>query len=200
MQNWSYMVQRKYQKSFKALSSYPRMQDDHKISPLAPFQFLVHRQYHAFSLELFWWQICFNLQFCWTNFLLSLFAVIPSFLPALPPELNAGFPPLDTLPYKHTLLQINQWSILWGLSFSKFLSFLNCPWATSLLLYFFFKSHSSPLPPGLALKLHFCHLWCFTKSSFHHMITEEHLLWDVCIQLQYLMSTPLFRSPQLLFQ
>lgn len=39
---------------------------------------------------------------------LSLFAVISSFLPTLPPEQDAGFPPLDTLPYKCMLLQISQ--------------------------------------------------------------------------------------------
>ena len=115
------MVQREYQTSFKALSGYPRVQDNHKISPLAPFHFLVNTWYRAFSLELFSWQVCFNLQFCWTNSLLFLFAVIPSFPPTLPPEQNPGFPPLDTLPYKHMLLQISWWSTLWPFWFSKIL-------------------------------------------------------------------------------
>lgn len=83
------------------------MQDNHKISPLAPSQFLDHRCCHAFPLELFWQQVCFNLHFVELT-LLSLLAVTLSFLPVLPPEQNDVSPPLDTLPCKLMFLQISQ--------------------------------------------------------------------------------------------
>lgn len=133
MQNWSGMMWWKYHKSFKAVSSHPRMQDNHNISPLTPFQFLFRRQYRAFSLELCWWQACFNTQFCWSSSLLLLSAVAPSFLPTRPPEQNDGFPPLDIMSYKCMLLEIHWWSTVWALQISKFL-YSNCPHLPSCIL------------------------------------------------------------------
>lgn len=177
----------KYHKSFKAVSSHPRLQDNHSFSPLTPFQFLFHMQYHAFSLDCFWWQACFNIVLLKQLSASSLCCC--TFISAHSSSRTEWW--FSTIGY-HALQVYALLGQIYTFGSSDQQISVVLELSRSPLLYFVFKSHGSPLTPAAALKHNYLYLCLLLhevtqKSSFKHVISEEeYLLRDACIQLLYL--------------